>query len=231
MKNKNLIALIFLIPLATMVTPLFCQPFETTLWFNQYRESFGLNSLTLDALLENTAQAYAREIAQSNRFSHKDLQKQRAQSRYFNKGGTHALVGEILGIGPDADKIEKQWKASEKHIAVIKDPRWTHFGQGFFFINRKLIYVLLFTKQWVAEINYGWNDKGDTWFLKGRWLLTNKPPILYNGIKVHSPSSWDQTSMMFSYKIKTDDLAAYLRLGYQDQGFQVTNIFYPYKLR
>lgn len=200
-------------------------------WINQYRLKYDLSLLKPDSLLMQNALDYAREIVKTGEFSHKNTQGQRALGRYLAAGGSESEVGEILGIGPNANSIINSWKNSYSHREVLKKERWTHFGEGKYIIDNKLIYVILFIQKHAKEINFGWRIKKSNWFIKGVWCDSKQKPELLNGTKKEPCFVWDNKTGNFEFLIPASRLSSYLRLGYRDpkKGFQITHLFYPYK--
>jgi uncharacterized protein YkwD len=82
--------------------------------------------LTLDPVLNSTAQRKCEDMAQRNDFNHGDLES------YWIMSGRreHGLAENLAHSDESAERIVDSWVASPTHYANIIDTKWGHVGFG-----------------------------------------------------------------------------------------------------
>lgn len=99
---------------------------------NAVRATAGSPPVRLCPALGRSAEAYAREMARDNRFSHTGSDGSTTQERIAASGYRPVLVGETLAAGqPTVAEAMGDWRRSSTHYAAMTDPRFRHVGFGF----------------------------------------------------------------------------------------------------
>jgi hypothetical protein len=197
-------------------------------WVNQLRAGQNLSQLKVDPLLEQTAEAYAADLAERRILSHVDELGRRALERFRVQGGTTVLIGEILGSGPRLPEVAAAWAESPSHREVMLNPLWTHCGAAAVRAGETAVWVVLFTNNRVDPLQILLSTEG--YLIRGRLNPDRAAePVLFSGILPIDPLDWDPDSGEFSYLIPRDREGIFHRLGYRSRGgeFTVTNTFFP----
>jgi hypothetical protein len=195
-------------------------------WLNGIRRQAGAPAVSRDALLSQTAEAWAARLAGAGILSHRGDDGSTALDRYRALGGTEVRVGEILGAGPDLLHVERGWMASAEHRQLAILPAWTHAGWGSAVSGSSQVTVMMFTVKHVEDLLIA-QDLTDL-TVSGRLVPSNaKSCLLLNGLQQVLPSAWDAASRRFFFTVSSGAIAGYLRLGFvaSDGGFTLTNAF------
>lgn len=121
---------------------------------NQWRQEHQLSWLEEETLLTRTAEKYAIELLEKGYLTHLDDSGNTCLWRYREQGGTATSVGEVLAtqnIHSSRREILNLWLESEKHYAVIMDPRWSCYGVGFAENERARVIVFLFSNSYLLH--------------------------------------------------------------------------------
>ena len=201
-------------------------PADPLAWVNDVRRSARVHPVQEDLLLSRTAALWAARCAAAGILSHRGYDGSTALDRYRSLGGTEVRVGEILGAGPDAARVEKGWMASPEHRRLALSPAWTHAGWGSAEYGPSQVTVMMFTEKLVGRLLLAGSPEGLTvtgWFLPA----DAERGALYNGLDQVMPSAWEPESRVFRFQVPTGLIAGYLRLGYvsREGRFTLTNTF------
>jgi hypothetical protein len=195
-------------------------------WLNLTRSQSGLVALATDAVLMDTAQAYAELLASLGLISHTGPDGSDPLTRYLRMGGTSARVGEILGAADGLAEVEKAWYASSDHRLLALKPYWTHVGWGRALAGSKEIWVVLFLQKRVEGLNIG-GDRDGGMRVAGRLLPHDAAaPVLLSGITRFPPVFWDSTDGAFLFILPPEAVTGYIRLGYISRGgeLEITDV-------
>jgi uncharacterized protein YkwD len=119
---------------------------------NQERAKRGLAPLTIDAALNNSAQAHSQDMADHDYFSHTGQNGSTAGQR-ITAGGFAPLwaYGENIAAGqPSADEVMQAWMNSAEHRDNILSPDYTHIGVGFAY-NANTTYHWYWTQHFASH--------------------------------------------------------------------------------
>jgi len=203
--------------------PLFCQE-DPLSWLNAARRAAHVAPVFPDALLSETAAGWASRLAAYGILTHRGDDGSTALDRYRADGGTEVRIGEILGAGTAARRIEEAWMASPEHREVAVSPDWTHAGWGSARSGSSLVMVMMFTRKLVESLSV--ERDADGLRVRGRFLpVSARGGLLYNGLDEVQPVEWDPRSRAFLFFLPARSLEGYLRLGYRTAAgaFAVTN--------
>ncbi len=126
---------------ASQQTSLRDQSFGTEL--NGIRTGNGVQPLSWNALLDDTAQSYAGYLHATDQFSH-TAGNTTIGERVTASGYQWRKVGENLGRGqPDERTMIADWEASPGHQANQNDPDFEEFGLGVSGTGSKKTWVLV----------------------------------------------------------------------------------------
>jgi hypothetical protein len=230
MKRAAWILSIFVVPLfAASAAPAGTDTGSALLlWVNQLRGRQGLPELATDPLLQQTAAAYAADLASRGVLSHVDQLGGRALQRFRGHGGTAALVGEILGSGLDFRAVVSVWEHSPSHREVVCNPLWTHCGGSSVRCGETGVWVVMFASRRIEPLRILLTADG--YVIRGR-LNSGEAlePVLFSGIERLVPLDWDAASRQFSFLVPVDRGELFHRLGYRSEAgaLVVTDTFYP----
>lgn len=101
-------------------------------YINEYRAANGLSILTVDATVQAEAQLRAREMADSQCFSHTRPNGEKWQTAFgSNWNKTYSKLGEDLARGQSsAERAVSAWKKSPGHNEVLLKSGVTRIGAG-----------------------------------------------------------------------------------------------------
>lgn len=100
---------------------------------NQYRIQMGFEPLKENAILNKTAQEYAKKLFQSQLFQHEDSQWERVGERLLKNDYFYHVALENLGRGQNSvDEILNDWKVSIQHHRNLLNERINEIGIGFY---------------------------------------------------------------------------------------------------
>lgn len=181
---------------------------------NALRARHGTNSLNEHELLSKTAEQYASVLADSDHFSHNDLQGDRAVDRFRRNGGTSIQVGEVLAVTEEntIDNVLSAWLKSQTHAELITSSSWTHIGVGYKRNGEHLLYiVLLFIKKPFYHLHASWED--DRLLITGTFSEYDAVPILLFNDEILAPDTWDSDSGKFAFSLTEKKLIYYCTFG------------------
>lgn len=204
---------------------LFCQD-DPISWVNDMRRSAHAPPVAADALLSETASGWAARLAAAGALTHRGDDGSTGLDRYRAAGGTEVRVGEILGAGTDAVRIERAWMASPDHRVTALSPDWTHAGGGSARAGTSVVMVMMFTQKLVSGLMVV--RESDGLRVSGRFVApTAQVGLLYNGLDQVQPVEWNPASRAFAFFVPAGAVEGYLRLGYRraDGRFTLTNTF------
>jgi uncharacterized protein YkwD len=101
---------------------------------NQRRQEIGVAAVTRDASLDNYARAHAAAMAGARAIYHSDITKLLAG---------WWIVGENVGVGPDAPAIEAAYVASPSHYRNLTNATFLYTGLG--------VYIDASGRIWTAQ--------------------------------------------------------------------------------
>lgn len=124
----------------------------------QVRAEYGVHQgLLVDEAAEEVSAQYAQWLFTQQDLSHMDMNGRNAVKRYRLGGGSALSTGEILGRGPDLERIVQMWLKSPTHRQVLLDPRWTAFGVGLAEDGHTYVATVLFTTSISTQRAFSWN--------------------------------------------------------------------------
>lgn len=98
---------------------------------NENREDAGLETLTVNPLLQDAAQAKATDMAANSYFSHTTPQGKRFTEWLSEAGYDYLYAGENLAVKFNQSKsVTDAWMRSPKHKANLLSPNFTEIGIG-----------------------------------------------------------------------------------------------------
>jgi hypothetical protein len=186
-------------------------------WLNRIRGG-AVQTLGMDTILMETAQAYAGQLAALGRISHIGPDGSDALTRCLRMGGTSARVGEIIGAGASLSGIEAAWLQSPDHRAEIFRPYWTQTGWGVAYSGDEQVWVVLFVQKRVDELTV--IEQGDgAMMVEGRLLVSDAvKPVLLSGLLRIDAVAWNRGSGRFLFLVSREEWTGYVRLGYLSTG-------------
>lgn len=93
---------------------------------NRFRRANGLSTLKAEPALNNLAQDWSKQLAQSGQFYHRPN-----FANFYPQGWRGASENIVqVGAGATADDMVRAWANSPGHRANMMDPQATHFGVG-----------------------------------------------------------------------------------------------------
>ena len=99
---------------------------------NAVRAAAGAPPVRMCPALTRSAQAYARQMARDNRFSHTGADGSTTGQRISGAGYRPVVVGENLAAGqPTVARAMEDWHRSATHYAAMTDARFRHVGFGY----------------------------------------------------------------------------------------------------
>ncbi len=107
-----------------------------------YRLSQGLTFPSRRSELDQSAQAFARELASRGELSHRDSLRRGPEHRAAVMG--LGLAGEVLGYGPQPAEVFDAWLKSPGHRRVLDNPVWRFFGVGVEPLGNGHVVVIVF---------------------------------------------------------------------------------------
>lgn len=195
-------------------------------WLNAVRHAAGAPPVQEDVLLSRTALDWARALAQAGVISHRGADGSTGLDRFRSHGGTDARVGEIIGAGPRLASIERGWEGSPSHRTMALGPSWTHAGVGEWPTPGGEVCVLMFCVRLVEDLRV--IHEGAQLLVSGRFITTAATgALLVAGMDAVKPESWDPASRAFSFRLASEGLPPYIRLGFvtSEGDFSLTNAF------
>jgi hypothetical protein len=219
---------VFLAFLLLAATPLFAA--DTPLdWLNAMRAAASPVSaapVVEDGQLAAVAGRWAAVLAKAGVLTHRGADGSGVLDRYRAMGGTDARVGEIIGAGPGLDAVEKAWARSAEHSGLVRTAAWTHAGWGMARAGTQQVWVVLFCEKLVTGLRLDGTGGGLT--VSGSFSPAGaEEPVLFTGLDLVPPASWDAATRAFSYTLPASALPSYIRLGWgtASGGFRLTNAF------
>lgn len=91
-------------------------------YVNSVRGANGLPALGSSALLNQTAQGWAEEMARTGVLKH--------NPNLASQVGNYKAAAENIGYGPTEEWVNEGLRQSPSHLRNILDPRWTLMGSG-----------------------------------------------------------------------------------------------------
>jgi len=143
---------------------------------NSIRIREGLHALAHEEPASLAATLHARELAERNLLSHRDLNGNRVAARYRLSGGTGTMAGENLGAGDSIEPILLAWMESSPHRDNLLNPEWYSAGIGQVRTEKKrIILVAIFS-------NSRWQHSslevdGEIATLSGLLIHPGNPPL------------------------------------------------------
>lgn len=226
--------LLLVLSLLTIGSPLFPErnlELDLRRRINEIRLDNGLAILKHGEVLDKTAAAYAQAMHEHSRLAHRDRYNRTALDRYRAMGGTRSIIGEIIGSGPNLERVVEAWLKSDSHRNLILKSDWTHLGYGS--DSDRRIWVVLFT---IARTDHLRIEKSAGGYsFSGKLIVGTtqaQQPVLLSGITEIEPLFWDRASGVFRYHIPAAAGALYHRLGFisSDGMLKITDVFYPERL-
>lgn len=99
---------------------------------NYVRALAGVPPVRLCQALQMTAQAYARQMAATQVFSHQGTDGSQPSDRMARAGYRGSVTAENIGAGQETVvQVMRAWRASPSHYAAMTDPRLRHVGFGY----------------------------------------------------------------------------------------------------
>lgn len=116
---------------------------------NAVRAAAGVPPVHLCRHLQQSAQAYAQQMASTATFGHQGPDGRLPADRMAATGYRGTMTGENIGAGQaTVVQVMRQWRASPNHYATMTDPRLYHVGFGYATSDRST-----YPTYWVQ--NYG----------------------------------------------------------------------------
>lgn len=111
--------------------------FQVLQLVNAERAKSGLNPLTLNEKLDVAADRYSERMALGDFFSHSDpYDGSSIGTRVAQTGYRYTSVGENLAYGQTTpEAVVQAWMNSPGHRKNILNPKYTHMGLGYFYLN------------------------------------------------------------------------------------------------
>ena len=94
----------------------------------ELRQAHQLSQPTPHPLLDQSAQAFAQELAQRGQLSHRDRLQLGPEHRASRLG--LGVAGEVLGYGWDPRLVFQAWLESPGHRRVLLNEAWQYVGLG-----------------------------------------------------------------------------------------------------
>lgn len=99
---------------------------------NAVRAAAGVGPVRLCGTLQESAQAYAEEMARTATFGHQGPDGRMPIERMAAAGYRGTMAGENIGAGQaTVVQVMRQWRASPGHYTTMTDPRLHHVGFGY----------------------------------------------------------------------------------------------------
>ena len=116
---------------------------------NAVRAAAGVPPVHLCGNLQQSAQAYAQQMARTATFGHQGPDGRMPAERIAAAGYRGTITAENIGGGQaTVVRVMRQWRASPSHYATMTDPRLHHVGFGYATSDRSA-----YPTYWVQ--NYG----------------------------------------------------------------------------
>lgn len=120
------------IPAPTIVNPLIE---EVVVLTNSYRSQYGLQPLTLNIDLSESAQVHSEDMALGDFFSHTGSNGTRVSDRTTLAGYESSYVGENIAAGYiTAEEVVRGWMNSPGHRENILNANYTEMGVGYHYL-------------------------------------------------------------------------------------------------
>ena len=103
---------------------------------NEYRAEYGLEPLTLNTELSNSAQTHSEDMAHNDFFSHEGSNGSDVSTRTESAGYESSYVGENIAAGyTTAEQVVNGWMDSPGHRENILNPNYTEIGVGYYYLE------------------------------------------------------------------------------------------------
>lgn len=120
------------IPASPTVNPLIKEVVTLT---NSYRTQHGLQPLTLNIDLSESAQVHSEDMALNDFFSHTGSNGTKVSDRTKSAGYESYYVGENIAAGYiEAEEVVRGWMNSPAHSENILNPNYTEMGVGYHYL-------------------------------------------------------------------------------------------------
>jgi len=193
----------------------------------QVRERHGLASLRQSPVLAEVAASHAAELANRRVISHHDERGGNVRDRVRQTGCTTAILGEVVGAGPDLRAIVVSWSESASHLRVLVHAPWTDVGVGVARAGDSWVAVAVLAAVAVRDLRV----VGEPPQLRG--TLDGVPasaPALLVDTRSIAATYWNPSSGEFAFAFdRTWPRVAYVRLGYYGRSGElvITDVLHP----
>lgn len=114
------------------IDPLIGEVVELT---NSYRSQYGLEALTLNTSLSESAQTHSQDMALADFFSHTGSDGSRVSDRTELAGYESSYVGQNIAAGHiTAEEVVRGWMNSPGHRENILNPNYQEIGIGYYYL-------------------------------------------------------------------------------------------------